>query len=75
MDTRPENRDLESARCGWKAVTPATALLLPVPGGGGAGAGDISRFSPRIDRIFPEEALNPFFGAQDEVGRIFGISF
>ena len=27
---------------------------------------DISRFSPRIDRIFPEEALNPFFGAQDE---------
>ena len=27
---------------------------------------DISRFSPRIDRIFPGEALNPFFGAQDE---------
>ena len=23
--------------------------------------GDISRFSPRIDRIFPWEALNPFF--------------
>ena len=28
--------------------------------------GDISRFFPRIDRIFPGEALNPFFGAQDE---------
>ena len=27
---------------------------------------DISRFFPRIDRIFPGEALNPFFGAQDE---------
>ena len=27
---------------------------------------DISRFPPRIDRIFPGEALNPFFGAQDE---------
>ena len=27
---------------------------------------DITRFSPRIDRIFPGEALNPFFGAQDE---------
>ena len=27
---------------------------------------DISRFSPRIDRIFPGEALNPFFGAQDK---------
>ena len=26
---------------------------------------DISRFSTRIDRIFPEKALNPFFGAQD----------
>ena len=29
-------------------------------------ASDISRFFPRIDRIFPGEALNPFFGAQDE---------
>ena len=29
-------------------------------------AGDITRFFPRIDRIFPGEALNPFFGAQDE---------
>ena len=29
-------------------------------------AGDISRFFPRIDRIFSEEALNPFFSAQDE---------
>ena len=29
-------------------------------------ARDITRFSPRIDRIFPGEALNPFFGAQDE---------
>ena len=28
--------------------------------------GDISRFFPRIDRIFSGEALNPFFGAQDE---------
>ena len=28
--------------------------------------GDISRFPPRIDWIFPGEALNPFFGAQDE---------
>ena len=28
--------------------------------------GDISRFSPRIDRIFSGEALNLFFGAQDE---------
>ena len=27
---------------------------------------DISGFSPRIDRGFPGEALNPFFGAQDE---------
>ena len=27
---------------------------------------DISRFFPRIDRIFPGEALNPFFGAEDE---------
>ena len=27
---------------------------------------DITRFFPRIDRIFPGEALNPFFGAQDE---------
>ena len=27
---------------------------------------DISRFSPRIDRIFSGEALNPFFGAQNE---------
>ena len=26
----------------------------------------ITRFSPRIDWIFPGEALNPFFGAQDE---------
>ena len=30
------------------------------------GARDISRFSPRINRIFPWKALNPFFGAQDE---------
>ena len=28
--------------------------------------GDIYRFYPRIDRIFSGEALNPFFGAQDE---------
>ena len=28
--------------------------------------GDITRFFPRIDRIFSGEALNPFFGAQDE---------
>ena len=27
---------------------------------------DISRFFPRIDRIFSGEALNPFFGAQDK---------
>ena len=27
---------------------------------------DITRFSPRIDQIFPGEAFNPFFGAQDE---------
>ena len=27
---------------------------------------DISRFFPRIDRIFFWKALNPFFGAQDE---------
>ena len=27
---------------------------------------DITRFFPRIDLIFPGEALNPFFGAQDE---------
>ena len=27
---------------------------------------DITRFFPRIDRIFSGEALNPFFGAQDE---------
>ena len=30
------------------------------------GVRDITRFFPRIDRIFPGEALNPFFGAQDE---------
>ena len=35
-------------------------------GNGGRPTGDISRFSPRIDRIFSGEALNPFFGAQDE---------
>ena len=35
------------------------AILSPVPC-------DITRFFPRIDRIFPGEALNPFFGAQDE---------
>ena len=29
-------------------------------------AGDISRFFPPIDRIFPGETVNPFFGAQDE---------
>ena len=28
--------------------------------------GDITGFFPRIDRIFPGDALNPFFGAQDE---------
>ena len=28
--------------------------------------GDISRFFPQIDLIFSGEALNPFFGAQDE---------
>ena len=27
---------------------------------------DISRFSPRIDRILPGEALDPFFGEKDE---------
>ena len=27
---------------------------------------DISRFSPRIDRIFPGGAIYPFFDAQDE---------
>ena len=27
---------------------------------------DISRFSPQIDWIFPREALNLFFDAQDE---------
>ena len=27
---------------------------------------DISRFSPRIDRIFPGESLNPLLGARDE---------
>ena len=27
---------------------------------------DITRFFPRIDQIFFGEALNPFFGAQDE---------
>ena len=27
---------------------------------------DITRFFPRIDRIFSGKALNPFFGAQDE---------
>ena len=30
------------------------------------GEGDISGFPPRIDQIFPGEALNPFFGTQDE---------
>ena len=31
-----------------------------------ADTGDITKFFPQIDRIFPGEALNPFFGAQDE---------
>ena len=39
-------------------------------GGGGVrrwtGSCDVTRFFPRIDRIFPGESLNPFFGAQDE---------
>ena len=30
------------------------------------GAGDITRFFPLIDRIFPDEAHSPFFGAQEE---------
>ena len=30
------------------------------------GRRDISRFPPRIDLIFPGEALDPFFGAQDK---------
>ena len=34
-------------------------LVLPAP------PDDITRFFPRIDRIFSGEALNPFFGAQD----------
>ena len=34
-------------------------LILPPPR-------KISRFSPRIDRIFPWKGLNPIFGAQDE---------
>ena len=33
---------------------------------GRAAPGDITRFFPRIDWIFPGEALYPFFGAQDE---------
>ena len=37
VDTRPEI--LDSARCGWNAITLATALLLPVSGCGEA-AGD-----------------------------------
>ena len=36
-------------------------------------AGDISRFPPQIDQIFPEEALNPFFGAHHK--EFFEISF
>ena len=32
----------------------------------GGKAGAMSRFFPRIDLIFFGEALNPFFGAQDE---------
>ena len=32
----------------------------------GGKEGDMSRFFPRIDLIFFGEALNPFFGAQDE---------
>ena len=31
-----------------------------------SGQSDISSFFPHIDLIFPGEALNPFFGAQDE---------
>ena len=30
------------------------------------GAGDITIFFPRIDRIFSDEAHSPFFGAQGE---------
>ena len=29
------------------------------------GGGDLSRFSPRFDWIFPGEALNPIFSQQD----------
>ena len=29
-------------------------------------SGDITRFFPWIDQIFPGEAIYPFFGAQDE---------
>ena len=38
-----------------EAVAAAVAILS-----------DITRFFPRIDRIFFGEALDPFFGAQDE---------
>ena len=48
----------------------ATFLVLLTAGGrilAGQEAGcNISRFFPWIDRIFSGEALNPFFGAQDE---------
>ena len=38
-----------------------------LPGGGlQQSTCDISRFSPQIQWIFPGEALNPFFSAQDE---------
>ena len=36
-------------------------------------AGDISRVPPQIAQIFPEEALNPFFGAHHK--EFFEISF
>ena len=39
--------------------------LIPLRIGAGVGS-DITRFFPRIDQIFPGEALIPFFGAQDE---------
>ena len=47
----------------------AETLCSPLPilrGTEPVSARDISRFSPRMDWIFSGEALNPFFGAQDE---------
>ena len=50
----------------WPAYTGSDFSRIRGVGRVGGWGSDISGFSPRIDRIFTGEAVNPFFGAQDE---------